>query len=51
MTEQERYLFDVQGYLVVENALNRDQITALDEIRQRDLLEPPKSRRVTCQAR
>ena len=32
MTEQERYLFDVQGYLVVENALDPGQIAALNEI-------------------
>jgi ectoine hydroxylase-related dioxygenase (phytanoyl-CoA dioxygenase family) len=39
MTEQERYLFDVQGYLVVEDALDRDQLAALNEILDRKLNE------------
>jgi ectoine hydroxylase-related dioxygenase (phytanoyl-CoA dioxygenase family) len=30
MTEQERYLFDLQGYLVVPNALTSDQLTRLN---------------------
>lgn len=29
MTELERYLFDLQGFLVIENALNSEQIAAL----------------------
>ncbi|MBF2067628.1 MAG: phytanoyl-CoA dioxygenase family protein [Calothrix sp. C42_A2020_038] len=30
MTELERYLFDLQGFIVVENALNSDQIAVLN---------------------
>lgn len=29
MTEFERYLFDLQGFLIIENALNSDQIASL----------------------
>ncbi|PAX60324.1 phytanoyl-CoA dioxygenase family protein [Brunnivagina elsteri] len=32
MTELECYLFDLQGYIVVENALNREQIATLKQI-------------------
>lgn len=32
MTEQERYLFDLQGYLVVPNALQAEQIAALNAV-------------------
>ncbi|NJR15503.1 MAG: phytanoyl-CoA dioxygenase family protein [Calothrix sp. CSU_2_0] len=32
MTELERYLFDLQGYIVVENALNTEQIATLKQI-------------------
>jgi ectoine hydroxylase-related dioxygenase (phytanoyl-CoA dioxygenase family) len=32
MTELERYLFDLQGYIVIENALNNEQIAALKQI-------------------
>ena len=32
MTEQEAYLFDLQGYLVVENALSRDQLKHLNTV-------------------
>lgn len=32
MTEFERYLFDLQGFLIIENALSNDQITALNTL-------------------
>ena len=32
MTDQERYLFDLQGFLVVENALDADQLAALNAL-------------------
>ena len=32
MTDQERYLFDLQGYLVISNALNADQLTGLNAL-------------------
>ncbi len=32
MTELERYLFDLQGFIVVENALNSEQVAGLQEI-------------------
>ncbi len=32
MTEEEQYLFDLQGFLVVENALNQDQLRELNAI-------------------
>jgi hypothetical protein len=32
MTEEERYFFDVRGYHLVENALNQDELKALNEI-------------------
>jgi ectoine hydroxylase-related dioxygenase (phytanoyl-CoA dioxygenase family) len=32
MTELERYLFDLQGYLVVENALSSEQLASLNHI-------------------
>ena len=32
MTDQERYLFDLQGYLVISNALNADQLAALNAL-------------------
>lgn len=32
MNEQERYLFDLQGYLVVPNALSQEQLDALNAI-------------------
>ena len=35
MTEQEAYLFDLQGYLVVENALTRDQLEQLNGVLDR----------------
>jgi ectoine hydroxylase-related dioxygenase (phytanoyl-CoA dioxygenase family) len=35
MNEDERYLFDLQGFLVVEDALDANQLTALNEILDR----------------
>ena len=32
MTEEEKYLFDLQGFLVVENALNQAQLRELNDI-------------------
>ena len=32
MTENEKYLFDLQGYIAVKNALDRSQITELNRI-------------------
>lgn len=32
MTDQERYLFDLQGFLVVENALDADSLAALNAL-------------------
>ena len=32
MTDQERYLFDLQGYLVIPNALSADQLAALNTL-------------------
>ncbi len=32
MTEEERYFFDVRGYHVVENALNQDELAALNAL-------------------
>ena len=32
MTEQERYLFDLQGFLVVPNALDMEQLEALNAL-------------------
>ena len=32
MTENEKYLFDLQGYIAVENALDSSQITELNRI-------------------
>ena len=32
MTEFERYLFDLQGFLVIENVLNRDEIAVLQSL-------------------
>lgn len=37
MNDQEKYLFDIRGYLVVKNALSEEQITALTD----GLLEHP----------
>jgi ectoine hydroxylase-related dioxygenase (phytanoyl-CoA dioxygenase family) len=46
MTELERYLFDLQGFLIIENALNQDQITAIQalldqQIQQQEEPEAP----------
>ena len=32
MDEMQKYLFDLNGYLVVEDVLSADQVTALNEI-------------------
>lgn len=37
MTELERYLFDLQGFLVLEDALTTEQITALNQIFARQI--------------
>lgn len=39
MTEQERYLFDLQGFLVVPNALDSEQIAALNALMDERLAE------------
>ena len=39
MTEQETYLFDLQGFLVVENALTTSEIATLDAIADRHVAE------------
>lgn len=48
MTEEERYLFDLQGYLVVEDALGPEEVAELNRKPDDDLtpelrrlLEPP----------
>ena len=46
MTDQERYLFDLQGYLVIPNALSGDQVAALnallDDRREGRLIASPR---------
>ena len=32
MDEEEKYLFDLRGYLVVKNALNKEQVESLSRI-------------------
>ena len=32
MDEEEKYLFDLRGYLVVKNALNKQQVESLSQI-------------------
>ena len=32
MTEEERYLFDVRGYIVVENALSDAELARLNKV-------------------
>ena len=36
MNDQEKYLFDLRGYLVVKNALTEDDVTALSKIFEHD---------------
>ena len=45
MNEQERYLFDLQGFLVVENALTTEQIATINQLidKQIALVEQPWS--------
>jgi ectoine hydroxylase-related dioxygenase (phytanoyl-CoA dioxygenase family) len=47
MTELERYLFDLQGYIVIENALNSEQIAVLKQIINQQIInqnQPEASR-------
>ncbi|GIX06246.1 MAG: hypothetical protein KatS3mg115_0649 [Candidatus Poribacteria bacterium] len=46
MTDQERYLFDLQGYLTVPNALSAEQLQVLNEYVDRKIAEecPPEMR-------
>ena len=46
MTEQERYLFDLQGFLVVPNALDPEQVASLNALLDERLAEevPPEAR-------
>ena len=39
MTERELYLFDLQGYLVVPNALTAEQVDALNRILDEHIAE------------
>ena len=39
MTEEEKYLFDLQGFLVVENALNQAQLRELNDILDQRIAE------------
>ena len=39
--EIQQYLLDLQGYLVVENVLNPDEVAALNELFDRQKLPPP----------
>ena len=32
MTDVEKYLFDLRGYIVIEDVLNADQVTALNRL-------------------
>ena len=43
MTEDEKYLFDLNGYLIVEEVLTPDEIARANEAvdRQRAVMEPP----------
>ena len=44
--ELQQYLFDVQGYLVIENALGQEELAALNQlIDQQDLPTPGKVQR------
>jgi hypothetical protein len=42
MTEEEKYLFDLQGYLVVEDALTAEEVGALNAILDGKLAEHPE---------
>ena len=42
MTEQELYLFDLHGYLVVPNALTSEQVYALNQILDEHIAEKMK---------
>src|SRR5689334_20850727 len=45
MTDEERYLFDLMGYLIVENVLNADELAELNEaIDRRNVWEEQKQR-------
>jgi hypothetical protein len=45
VTEEERYLFDLQGYLVIENALTEGEVAQLnDAIDRRSMWEERKQR-------
>ncbi|MBI1923550.1 mitomycin antibiotics/polyketide fumonisin biosynthesis protein, partial [Candidatus Poribacteria bacterium] len=32
MTDEEKYLFDIRGYMVIERALSTDELAALNAI-------------------
>ena len=41
--EMQQYLFDLQGYLVIENALDQDQVTLLNELMDQQNLPAPST--------
>ena len=53
MTEHDRYLFDLQGYITVPNALDADAVAALNGILDRKIAEETPADATThrvCQA-
>jgi hypothetical protein len=42
MTPEERYLFDLQGYITVPNALNKEELSELNKILEGQIAESPK---------
>ena len=45
--ELQQYLFDLQGYVVIENALDEDELNALNALLdEREIPEPGKGARV-----
>ncbi|MFT5368073.1 MAG: hypothetical protein ACI8V2_003036 [Candidatus Latescibacterota bacterium] len=42
--EMQQYLFDLQGYLVVENVLNQEELKTLNDLIDQQELPPPKEK-------
>ena len=42
MNEEERYLFDVRGYLVIEDVLSPEEVAELNRVMDSQDLPPPE---------
>ena len=51
MTEYEKYLFDLNGYLVIEDLLSKELVASLNRAIDHHMPDAPQQRRASTRAR